>query len=169
MSAKGRYVRASPQRCGLTRSFTRGYTRPLRLWLVLLACLAQLWMPVQHGHAPGFATHAMASSAVVQGSDTTLVSIDEGQTGIPCALHGTRASADHGNNPPPCNNGDYPSCAFCPCCALMQAAMGIFPQELAHAGYAPLISAFAATPAILGTVTRFAAYPGQPRAPPVLI
>jgi len=51
----------------------------------------------------------------------------------------------------------------------MHAAMGILPQELAHAGYAPPISAFAATPAIYGTVTRFAPYPGQPRAPPVLI
>jgi len=126
-------------------------------------------MAVQHGHAPGFATHAMASSAVAQRSGTTLVSIDKGQTGVPCAFHGAHASADHGNSPPPCNNGDCPSCAFCPCCALMHAAMGILPQELAHAGYAPHISAFAATPAILATVTRFAAYPGQPRAPPVLI
>jgi hypothetical protein len=140
-----------------------------RLSLVLLACLAQLWMPAQRRHAPGFTTHAMVSGAAAEASGLAQASFDAGQSSVPCPLHSTHASTEHGNAPPPCNNGDCPCCAFCPCCALMHAAMGILPQELARADYAPLISTSAATPASLGPVTRLAARPGQPRAPPVLI
>jgi hypothetical protein len=126
-------------------------------------------MPVQHRHAPGFAAHAMVSGAAAEASGHTLASIDAGQAGVPCPLHSAHGSFHDGNGPPPCNNGDCPCCHFCPCCSLVHAAMGILPQELAHADYAPLVSRFATTPAILGLVTRFAAHPWQPRAPPVLI
>jgi hypothetical protein len=151
------------------RSSSWSLARTARFCLVLLACLGQLWMPAQHRHAPGIAMHTMVSGAAAEGSGPTLVGIGAGQKGVPCALHSTHASTEHGNAPPPCTNGDCPCCAFCPCCALMDAAMGILPQELARADYATLTSTFAAAPASLGPVTRLAARPGQPRAPPVLI
>jgi hypothetical protein len=164
----GHHVRAAALHCGLTRSFTRGCTRAVRLWLVLLACLAQLWMPVQHRHAPGFAAHAMVSGAAAEASGLMQASFDAGQSSVPCPLHSAHASSHDGNAPAPCN-GDCPCCAFCPCCALMHAALGILPQELARVDYVPLVAKFAATPASLGMVTRPAPHPGQPRAPPVLI
>jgi hypothetical protein len=47
--------------------------------------------------------------------------------------------------------------------------MGILPQETARAAYAPPHSTTVAPPALLGTLKRFAAFAGQPRAPPILI
>ncbi len=111
----------------------------------------------------------MVSGAGAEASRLTLLSIDAGQPGVPCALHGAHANSHQGNGPPPCNNGDCPCCPFCPCCAAIHAAMGILPQEVVRADYAPFVSTFAAPPAVLGLITRFVAFAGQPRAPPVLI
>jgi hypothetical protein len=47
--------------------------------------------------------------------------------------------------------------------------MGILPQGMAGAAYAPPLSAIAAPPALLGSLARFAVIAGQPRAPPILI
>ncbi len=166
---KGHHVRAAALHYSLLRSFARGFTRTICCCLVLLACLAQLWMSAQYRHTPGFAAHAMVSRAAAEASSLTLGSIDAGQPGVPCALHGAHASSHQGNGLPPCNNGDCPCCPFCPCCAAVHAAMGILPQEMARADYAPFVSTFAAPPAVLGLITRFVAFAGQPRAPPVLI
>jgi len=47
--------------------------------------------------------------------------------------------------------------------------MGILPHETARAAYPPPLSAIAAPPALLGSLARFAAFAGQPRAPPILV
>jgi hypothetical protein len=152
-----------------SRSPARGWTRAARICLVLLACLAQLWMPAQHRHAPGVAAHSMVFDSAATGSGVTPASFDAGQSGVPCAVHGTRASPNGGDGPAPCHHGDCPFCP-CPCCSHVQAAMGILPQETARAAYAPsTLSAIAAPPALLGSLARFAVIAGQPRAPPILI
>jgi len=123
-------------------------------------------MPAQHRDAPGFAAHSVIYDTAASGSDLTLTSFDAGQSGVPCAVHGTRASPNGGDGPAPCHHGD---CPFCPCFSQVHAAMGILPQEATRAAYAPPLSAFAAPPAFLGSLTRPIASDGQPRAPPVLI
>jgi len=91
------------------------------------------------------------------------------QSGVPCALHGARASPDYGtNSPAPCPNGDCPFCP-CPCCAPLHAAIGILPQVAARTEYAPSFSAISLPPIRLGSALRFAVIAGQPRAPPILI
>ena len=58
------------------RSSSKGWTRAVQYWLVLLACLAQLWMPPQHRHAPGIATqtiglHASATNSTLARENQT--------------------------------------------------------------------------------------------------
>ncbi len=153
-----------------SRSRATGWTRAARFCLVLLACLAQLLVPAQHRHAPGFAAHSMVHEIAASSSGVTPASFDAGQSSVPCAMHGTRASSGGGNGSAPCPHGDCPFCP-CPCCySHVHAAMGILPQETARAAYAPLpLSAIAAPPARLGSLTRFAVFAGQPRAPPILV
>ena len=153
----------------LSRRAARGWTRAARICLVLLACLAQLWMPAQHRHAPGFAAHSMIFDSAATGSDLTLASFDAGRSRVLCAVHGTRASPNGGDCPAPCHHGDCPFCPCPCCCSHVDAATGILPQETARAAHAPPLSAIAAPPALLGSLARFAAFAGQPRAPPVLI
>src|SRR5208283_152046 len=93
---KGHHVRAAALHYSLLRSFARGFTRMICCCLVLLACLAQLWMSAQYRHTPGFAAHAMVSRAAAEASSLTLGSIDAGQPGVPCALHGAHASSHQG-------------------------------------------------------------------------
>ncbi len=114
---------------------------------------------------PGFAAH---STVAAVRSGVTLASFDAGQSSVPCALHGTRASSNGGDGPAPCPHGDCPFCP-CPCCAPIHAAIGILPQEAARAVYAPLLSTTAAPLVRLGSLARFAAFAWQPRAPPLLI
>ena len=142
-------------------------TRVVRLWLVLLACLAQLWMPAQSRHAPAFAAHTIAYGAAATG--LTIVSVDGGQSGIPCPLHGPRPSSHDGNGPSPCDHENCPCCACLCCCSFMHAALGILPQETARAVFAPLLATIAVPPTFLGSRPRFAAFAWQPRAPPILI
>src|ERR1700731_3068629 len=54
-----------------SRSPARGWTRAARCCLVLLACLAQLWMPVQHRHAPGIAAHSVVHETAASSSGVT--------------------------------------------------------------------------------------------------
>ncbi len=158
---------ASLRRCWFfSRGSVCGSTRAVRFWLVFLACLAQLWMPAQHRHAPGFASHSTAFTTVATGSGLTLASFDEEKSRVPCAHH---ASSHDGNGPSPSDHDNCPCCACLCCCALVHAALGILPQEALRPAYAPLIAAIAAPPALLGTLRRFAAFAGQPRAPPILI
>jgi hypothetical protein len=148
----------------------RGWTRAARFCLVLLACIAQLWMPAQHRHAPGFAAHSADYDTATTGSGVTPARFDAGQSSIPCAVHGTRASSNGSDGPAPCPHGDCPFCPCPCCCSHVPVAIGILPQETARAAYAPLLSAtVAAPPALLGSRTRFAVFAGQPRAPPILI
>jgi hypothetical protein len=153
-----------------SRSPARGWMRAARCCLVVLACLAQLLGAAQqHQHMPGFAAHAMVHEAAA-GSDLTPASFDAGQSGVPCAVQGTRASPNSGDGPAPCHHGDCPFCPCPCCCSHVHTAMGILPQETARAAYAPLLSiTVVAPPALLGSRTRFAAFAGQPRAPPILI
>lgn len=148
----------------LSRRSARGWTRAIRCCLVLLACTAQLWMTAQPRQLPGFAAHFTVSA--VRSSGVTLASFDAGQSSVHCALHGTSASTNGGDGPAPCRHGDCPDC---PCCAPIDAAIGMLPHEAAPAGYPPPFSAIAAPPARLGPLARFAVFAGQPRAPPILI
>lgn len=148
----------------LTRSSARGWARAARCCLVLLACLAQLSAPAQHRQMPGFAAHSIVTAAR---SSVTPASLHAEQSGVPCAVHGTRAGNGSGNAPS-CPQGDCPFCP-CPCCASLHAAFGILPQEAARAAYAPPFSTIAPPPVRLGTAVRFAAIAGQPRAPPLSI
>jgi hypothetical protein len=153
-----------------SRSPVRGWTRAARICLVILACLAQLWVPAQHRHSPGIAAHSMVHQIAAGSSGVTLASFDAGQSSVPCALHGTRASSNGGDGPAPCHHGNCPFCPCpCCCCSHVPAAIGILPQETARAAYAPPHSAIATPPVLLGSVARFAVIAGQPRAPPILI
>ena len=159
---------ASLQRCGhFLLSCTCSSTRVVRPWLVLLACLAQLWIPAQSRHAPAFATHTIAYSAAATG--LTIVSVDEGQSGDPCPLRGPRPSSHDSNGPSPCDHENCPCCACLCCCSLMHTALGILPQETARAVFAPLLATIAVPPAFLGALTWSVGFAGQPRAPPILI
>jgi hypothetical protein len=151
-----------------SRSPARGWTRAARICLVFLACLAQLWMPAQHRHPPGIAAHSVVHEIAAGSSGVTPASLDAGQSSVPCAVHGTRASPHGGGGPAPCHDGDCPFCP-CPSCSHVYAAMGILPQETARAAYAPPLSAIAAPPALLGSLALFAAFAWRPRAPPILI
>ncbi|MFZ0495827.1 MAG: hypothetical protein WBD65_07715 [Methylocella sp.] len=128
-------------------------------------------MPAQHWQAPGIASHSMVVDSAATGSDLTLASFDAGQSGVPCAVHGTRAGPNGGDGPaPPCHHdGDCPFCPCPCCCSHVHATMGILPQETARAAYAPPFSTLAPPPVRLGSHTRFAVFAGQPRAPPILI
>ena len=126
-------------------------------------------MPAQHRHAPGIAAHSVVHETAASSSGVTLASFDAGQSSVPCAVHGTRASPNGGDGPAPCPHGDCPFCPCPCCCSHVYAAMGILPQETARAAYAPPLSAIAAPPALLGSLARFAVFAGQPRAPPILI
>jgi hypothetical protein len=151
-----------------SRSPARGWTRAARICLVFLACLAQSWMPAQHRHAPGSAAHSMVHEAAAGSSGLTSASFDAGQSGVPCAVHGTHASPNGGDGPAPCHHGDCPFCPCpCCCCSHLPAAMGILPHDTARVAYAPPHSATVAPPALLGTLTRYETFAGQPRAPPI--
>ncbi|MGH6936678.1 MAG: hypothetical protein ACRED2_10940, partial [Methylocella sp.] len=105
----------------------------MRCCLVLFACLAQLWTPAQHRHAPSIAAHSVVLDTANTGSGLTPASFEAGKSGVPCPVHGTRASSNGGDSPPPCHHDDYPFCP-CPCCSL-DTAMGNLPQETARAAY----------------------------------
>ncbi|MGH6856490.1 MAG: hypothetical protein ACRECP_02320 [Methylocella sp.] len=121
----------------------------------------------QHPHAPGFAAHSTLTAAR---SGITPARFDVGQSGVPCAVHGTRASSNDGNGGgAPCPDGDCPFCPCPCCCSHVHAAMGILPQEAARAAYAPPFSTIAPPPVRLGSAARFAVFAGQPRAPPLSI
>jgi len=152
-----------------SRSPARGWTRAARICLVLLACLAQSWMPAQHRHAPGIAAHSVVHETVATGPDLTQASFDAGRSGVPCAVHGTRASPNGGDGSAPCHHDDCPFCPCPCCCSHVHAVMGILPQETARVAYAPPHSTTLAPPALLGSLARFAVFAGQPRAPPILI
>jgi hypothetical protein len=159
----GRQLRAAVR--GVARESVRGWTRAGRCCLVVLACLAQLWMPPQPWHAAGLAAHAMVHGAA-SGPAGTLASHDAGKSGVPCAAHGVQASSHEGNSPAPC---PHDTCPYCPCCAPLQAALGILPQDPGRAAYAPLVSTVSAPPASVGSFARPSSFEGQPRAPPILI
>jgi hypothetical protein len=152
-----------------SRSPARGWTRAARICLVLLACLAQLWVPAQHRHAPGIAARSVVHATAASSSGVTPASFDAGRLGVPCAVHGTRASSNGGGVPAPCHHGDCPFCPCPCCCSHVHAAMGILPQETVRAAYAPPHSTTVAPPALLGSRARFAVFAGQPRAPPIPI
>ena len=157
---KGHHVRAAALHYSLLRSFARGFTRTICCCLVLLACLAQLWMSAQYRHTPGFVAHAMVSRAAAEGLQPYAWKHRCGATGRslraswrPCQLP-SRATALSLRQ----QGRDCPCCPFCPCCTAVHAAMGILPQEMARADDAPFVSTFAAPPAVLGLITRFVAF-----------
>jgi hypothetical protein len=146
-----------------SRNAARGWTRAARCCLILLACLAQLLVPAQHRHMHGIASHATVSFAAATGSGLTLASFDAENSGVHCASAFAHAGAHDDGVPAPCQHDN------CPCCPLVHAAAGILPTETTRVAYAPRLSEAIAPPARLGTLTRFAAFAGQPRAPPILI
>jgi hypothetical protein len=148
-----------------SRSLARGWTRAARICLVFLACLAPLWMPAQHRHAPGLAAHSIVFDTVATGSGPTLASFDVEKSGVRCAPAFGHAASHDDDTPAPCQQDN------CPCCEPVQAAAGILPPETTRAAYAPRLSKTLAPspPAVLGSLTRPTAFDGQPRAPPILI
>ena len=66
-----------------SRSPARGGTRAARICLVILACLAQLWMPAQHRHSPGIAAHSMVHQIAGSSSGVTPASFDGAQSSVP--------------------------------------------------------------------------------------
>ncbi|MGA7655838.1 MAG: DUF2946 family protein [Methylocella sp.] len=132
--------------------------RAVQYWLVLLACLAQLWMPPQHRHAPGIATQTIGLHVSAANS-----SLGAGKSDVRCSLPGGGSSPHDGGAPAPCQNDN------CPCCPFVPAAIGVLPQEAARAAYSPRLATTVTPPALLGLLTRSAGFAGQPRAPPILI
>ena len=149
-----------------SRSPARGWTRAARCCLVLLACLAQLWMPAQHRHAPGFAAHSMVPLPPRLRRLRSRASMRVNQA-FParCTAPVPAPMAARPRALPPRRLPLLP----CPLLPPVHAAIGILPHETARAAYAPPLSAIAAPPALLGSLARFAAFAGQPRAPPILI
>ncbi|MGO9234326.1 MAG: DUF2946 family protein [Methylocella sp.] len=152
-----------PRHRDFSRNDARGWTRAVRCCLVLFACLAQLLVPAQHQHAPGFASHTIVFTTVATSSGLTLASFDAEQSGVRCAPDFAHSGSHDDGTPPPCQHDN------CPCCPTVHAAAGILPADTTRVAYAPRLSEAVAPPARLGTFTRFAAFAGQPRAPPILI
>jgi hypothetical protein len=92
-----------------------------------------------------------------------LASFDAEQSGVRCAPDFTHSGSHDDGTPLPCQHDN------CPCCPTVHAAAGILPADTTRVAYAPRLSEAVAPPARLGTFTRFAAFAGQPRAPPILI
>jgi hypothetical protein len=148
-------LRPSPN-CGLTRSSSKGWTRAFRCCLILLACFAQLLVPVQHRHAPGIASYPTVFASAATGSGLE-------KSGVRCTTTFDHAGSHDDGAPAPCQHDD------CPCCPpVHHAAAGILPAEIIHAAYTPLLAkTLAPPPALLGSFTRPTAFEGQRRAPPV--
>jgi hypothetical protein len=153
----------SPRHRVFSRNPARGWTRALRCSLILFACLAQLLGPAQHRHAPGLASHTIVFTTLATDSGLTLASFDAEKSGVRCQADLTNAGSHDDGTPPPCPHDN------CPCCPPVHATAGILPADTTRVAYAPRLSEAVAPPALLGTFTRFAAFAGQPRAPPILI
>ena len=146
-----------------SRNATKALSRAARCCLVLFACLAQLLVPAQHRHAPAIASHSIVFITAATSSGLTLARFDAEQAGVRCAPDFAHSGSNDDGTPPPCQHDN------CPCCPTVHAAAGILPTETTRVAYAPRLSEAVAPPARLGTFTRFAAFAGQPRAPPILI
>ena len=146
-----------------SRNTASAWSRAARCCLVLLACLAQLLVPAQHRHAPAIASHSIVFIPAATSSGLTLASFDAEQSGVRCAPDFAHSGSHDDGTPPPCQHDN------CPCCPTVHAAAGILPAETTRVVYAPRLSEAVAPPARLGTFKRFAAFAGQPRAPPILI
>jgi hypothetical protein len=137
--------------------------RAARYFVVLVACLVQSWTPAEQRHAPAFAAHVIAPEPGAASSDLANASLGAGKSDIRCSRLGDPSSSDHGKAPIPCQHDN------CPCCSLVHAAIGVLLQDAARAIYTPRLSTTVAPPSLLGVLTRFEAFSGQPRAPPILI
>ena len=144
-----------------TRGSSR--TRVARFWLLLVACLAQLWMPPHDEHMRGVAAHVLSSHSDAASSGLATSSISAAKADIRCSPAGAQSGSHDGDAPAPCQQDN------CPCCPLVHATVGILPQEAAFAGFAPLLAKTVTPPARLGAFNSSPAFAGQPRAPPVLI
>ena len=150
-----------PLHRGRTRGSSR--TRVARFWLLLVACLAQLWMPPHDEHMRGVAAHVLSSHSDAASSGLATSSISAAKADIRCSPAGAQSGSHDGDAPAPCQQDN------CPCCPLVHATVGILPQEAAFAGFAPLLAKTVTPPARLGAFNSSPAFAGQPRAPPVLI
>lgn len=152
-----------PRHRVISRNAASAWSRAARCCLVLLACLAQLLVPAQHRHAPAIASHSIVFITAATSSGLKLASFDAEQSGVRCAPDLAHSGSHDDGTPPPCQHDN------CPCCPTVHAAAGILPADTTRVAYAPRLSEAVAPPALLGTITRFAAFTGQPRAPPILI
>ena len=159
-----RQVRAAGLPFKLSQCVARDWSRAARLCIALIACFAQLSVTVQHRSVPGPAAPAMVYGTAAAGSGDTPARFDTAHASVRCPLHGI--GARDSNSPAPRHHGD---CPLCPCCAPLYAAIGILPQDMSWAVYAPRFAKLAPPPVLLGSAARFAVIAGQPRAPPILI
>jgi hypothetical protein len=108
-------------------------------------------------------SHSIVTTTVSTGSGIVLASFDAEKSGVRCEQDFTGAVSHDDGTPVPCQHDN------CPCCPPVHAAAGILPPETTRAAYTPRLFEAVAPPALLGTFARFAAFAGQPRAPPILI
>lgn len=160
-----RHVRAASFQRPIHRiflpSFSRGWASAARRSFILLACLAQLLLPLQQGH--GFAPQSAGVTLAATDTRVALTGFNDVKPSLRCAFAAHGGSQNHGA-PAPCCQHDN-----CACCPSAHSAAGILPSETTRAAYTPRLFEAVAPPVHLGAIARFAAFAGQPRAPPILI
>lgn len=149
-----------------SRNAATGLLDLVRLCLIFFACASQSLSPVQAAFMRHCALHAAASS--MDAPDKAWIShahTDETAQKIICPHH---PAASNGESQVPDKGGDC-SCCVGLCCASLAHVFGLLPEETANPGFAWVESRRASPPQALGSLRRFVAFVGQPRAPPVLI
>lgn len=149
-----------------SRNAARGVLDLVRFCLIFFACVSQSLSPVQAAFMHHCASHAAAISMdAASRAEISHAHTDETAKKIICPHH---PAASNGESQVP-DKGEDCGCCVGLCCASFAHAFGLLPQETANPAFARAESRRAAPPQILGSLRRFVAFAGQPRAPPVLI
>lgn len=144
-----------PLHRGQDRSSSSEWGRLARLWLILVACLAQWGLFQNEQLISGTAGRAFAASGI------KVSALD-----VRCASGSGAGTQDQDQNqdaPAPCRPDD------CPCCPLAFVMAGVIPPETGSGNFIPSPSKTVTPPAQHAVLKRSLAFAGQPRAPPVLI
>ncbi len=152
-----------PLHCGRTRISSRRGPESVCFWLVLIACLAQLWGLPPDGHMRGAAARALTLPSDAANSALVTFGFGARQADIRCSWPGLSSGSQNGNAPA---SGRHDTC---PCCPLGHAIVGILPPEGISFAYIPLLSKTVTPPPHFGAFARSSFFAGQPRAPPARI
>ena len=112
-----------PLHCGRTRISSRRGPESVCFWLVLIACLAQLWGLPPNGHMRGAAARALTLPSDAANSALVTFGFGARQADIRCSWPGLSSGSQNGNAPA---SGRHDTC---PCCPLGHAIVGILPPE----------------------------------------